>query len=215
MLLGGCAAVFTLRALPLVAVVLASTCVVLWLFRGQYTRAGHFGLANAITLLRLAITLSLGLLPNRAAGVALLALLALDGLDGFVARRLDLSSPFGAHFDMETDALLVAFSSLELLLRGLVGPWVLSAGALRYAYVICLWVFPARRGDAPRSRWGRFTFAGLVLGLAAPFLLGRDLGAPLAALGCCAVLVSFGRSFWYSYTHSSSASKRSNARTNC
>ncbi|HET9929972.1 MAG TPA: CDP-alcohol phosphatidyltransferase family protein, partial [Polyangiaceae bacterium] len=136
---------------------------------------------------------------SSAFGPALLAILALDGLDGALARRLEQSSAFGAHFDMETDALLVAIASLELWSRGLTGAWVLSSGALRYLYVVVLWLFPAPGGDAPRSRWGRYSFLILVLGLSAPWLLGSPLGAPLAAVGCLVVVLSFARSFAYSY----------------
>lgn len=199
LLAAGAVAVLSSSSLPCVLAAAVSFSALLWACRGTYTPQGHFGVANGITALRFSILACLGIVPDRALGLALLAVLALDGLDGFVARRLESSSPFGAHFDMEVDAVLVAVASIELFRRGLAGPWVLSAGALRYAYVVCLWLWPARRGDAPRSRWGRLSFLLLMLGLSAPFLFGRGLGTPLAALGCAVVSLSFARSFYYSY----------------
>ncbi len=79
-----------------------------------------FGFANWVTTLRalgaialLAVALDAAFtalevgVGGRWAAVALaLVLLALDGVDGFLARRFDQASTFGARFDMETDALL-------------------------------------------------------------------------------------------------------------
>ena len=48
--------------------------------------------------------------------------LALDAVDGRVARRTDTVTPFGARFDMEVDAFLIAVLSLYVAPdRGLVG----------------------------------------------------------------------------------------------
>ncbi len=171
----------------------------LWLARGRFTHDGAFGIANCVTLLRLALVLCLAVLPSEAVGATALVILALDGLDGAIARRLGQSSAFGAHFDMETDALFVAQLSLALWGRGFTGAWVLSSGALRYLYVLSVWLVPARGGEAPRTRWGRYSFLVLALGLVAPWLLGARLGAPFAAFGCAVVAFSFARSFAYSY----------------
>ncbi|MFZ5893836.1 MAG: CDP-alcohol phosphatidyltransferase family protein [Myxococcota bacterium] len=178
----------------------SSLLTLVWVGRGQYTPSGAFGPANWLTLARLGGIVALPWLPAVAMGPALLAFLALDGLDGFVARKTGASSVFGAHFDMETDAVFVAATSLELFTRGVLGAWVLLAGGLRYAYVLCLWCWRARRGDAPRSRWGRYAFFVLVLGLSAPWMLGTAVGAAAAAFGCAVVTLSFARSFYYSYS---------------
>src|SRR5262245_50000553 len=76
-----------------------------------WTPSGAFGVANGVTGLRLLVILALAAWPNAAPAHWLsglvLALFALDGVDGSLARRRGASSEFGAHFDMETDALLV------------------------------------------------------------------------------------------------------------
>jgi phosphatidylglycerophosphate synthase len=200
LLLSGCLAALSGRSLPFIGVAALSTAILLGLARDHYTPSGRFGLANTVTLLRLAGALALPALPPGSVGVAVLTILALDGLDGFLARQSGSCSAFGAHFDMETDAMLVAMCALELFARGGIGGWVLCAGALRYAYVVCLWLWPARAGDAPRSRWGRLAFFTLVVGMAAPWLLGARLGVWFALVGSAAVTLSFARSFYYSYS---------------
>ena len=83
---------------------------------GRFHPHARFGLANGITLLRAggaAVFAALALEPALLADAARpgppspapALLLALDGLDGFAARRQRLASAFGARFDMEVDAL--------------------------------------------------------------------------------------------------------------
>lgn len=102
----------------------------------------RFGAANAVTLGRLALTcLMLALIgasspaaPSLAVSLALLVV-ALDGVDGWIARRSGLASPFGARFDMETDAVLIMGLAVLAWLSGKAGVWVLAAGLLRYVFV--------------------------------------------------------------------------------
>lgn len=165
-------------------------------------RGARFGLANLITGLRLLSVCALCLL-SRAAGpllaLSVLVLFALDGLDGYVARRTNSESAFGARFDMETDALFVLLVELVLYQRGAFGAWILITGLLRYAYVLALALAPARGGDMPRTRLGRYAFALLTAGLVLSLVLPHPLGAAAAALGTLAVVSSFARSFYWSY----------------
>jgi phosphatidylglycerophosphate synthase len=119
--------------------------------RGSHPYA-HFGGANRVTLLRLALAcLLFGLLfevawapPLAAAGraglawgvVALATVTALlDAADGPLARRSGLASAFGARFDMETDAAFILVLCALVCQAGQTGPWVLAAGLMRYAFV--------------------------------------------------------------------------------
>src|SRR5258708_2988012 len=75
---------------------------------GEWTPGGRFGLANAVTALRIVLIVVFASLPSLgpAASLTLAAFLCLDGVDGFIARRPPVTaSKFGAQFDMETDAL--------------------------------------------------------------------------------------------------------------
>src|SRR5262249_35430837 len=81
------------------------------------------------TALRLVIGVAMGLLQHGASGLvwaaAVGAIFALDYVDGWLARRAHGTSAFGAHFDMETDALVILVVDLELWLRGQFGAWIL------------------------------------------------------------------------------------------
>ncbi|MFN3746298.1 MAG: CDP-alcohol phosphatidyltransferase family protein [Hyphomicrobiaceae bacterium] len=115
-----------------------------------------FGLANSVTLTRASLTALLwGILAEHLFGDALglashlrwllvlvaTAALLTDGLDGWIARRSGTASDFGAHFDMEVDALFLLVLSMLVCSAGDVGDWVIASGVLRYAFVVsgCFW----------------------------------------------------------------------------
>ena len=81
------------------------------------------------------------LLQTLAWPYALLCLLALimDGADGYVARRTNTASPFGARFDMELDAFFILVLCVALMLLGKAGAWVLLIGLMRYGFVMAGW----------------------------------------------------------------------------
>jgi phosphatidylglycerophosphate synthase len=141
-------------------------------FAARAMRVGHpharMGAANGVTLLRAAIACVLILpilMPGGLAGrdalawgvtAAVAAGLALDGVDGWLARRQGLSSAFGARFDMEVDAYLAALLAVLALVSGKAGLWVLALGFMRYAFVAAMPVW--RWLDAPLpDRAGRKT----------------------------------------------------------
>ncbi len=102
----------------------------------------RFGPANAVTLERLALVALLAAMLGEgvasvawpAVAVATLAAM-LDAVDGPLARRAGLASPFGARFDMETDALLLLVLALLAWQLGKAGGWIVAAGLLRYAFL--------------------------------------------------------------------------------
>jgi phosphatidylglycerophosphate synthase len=188
---------------PVALLAAPSFAWLLWRERGRYTAARGFGSANAVTLLRLTLILAISLVLHRAPGMMLgtlvFVIFALDGVDGWLARSRNLSSEFGAHFDMETDALFVLALGLELWLGAAYGAWILFTGPLRYLYVLCLDLLPSTRGDMPRSKLGRRAFVALITGLGLAFLLPKPYGALAAAIGTVLVGYSFARSFYWSY----------------
>jgi phosphatidylglycerophosphate synthase len=162
--------------------------------RGRWTPSGRFGVANTLTLVRLGLVSVLGaifpLLPRTAFAGLILALFTLDGIDGWVAKRRGEASPFGAAFDMETDALGVMVMGLIMWQHGLVGPWVLVAGLWRYVYASIIAVMPSL-SESPRSRWGRWIFFVLMSSFTGAFLPLPLLTPLLAGLGTVAVSLSF------------------------
>jgi phosphatidylglycerophosphate synthase len=103
----------------------------------------QFGAANWITMMRgvlAALAASLIAEPPDATIAWVLVVLAatvaaLDGIDGWLARRMQMSSAFGARFDMETDAFFMLVLSLAVWRHGKAGLWVIAIGLMRYAFV--------------------------------------------------------------------------------
>lgn len=120
----------------------------------------HFGPANQVTTLRAALVCLvasfLGVEPSpiiAAASAGLAALVtALDGVDGWLARRSGMSSTFGARFDMEVDALLILVLSLLAWHHGKAGAWVVLSGAWRYLFIASGRLAPWMRRPLPPSR---------------------------------------------------------------
>ncbi len=168
----------------------------------------EFGAPNAVTLLRLALvcTMAVGLVRDELLtetglvvfAIAVLAL-ALDGLDGWLARRSGLWSPFGARFDMEVDAALGCMLSLVLMVAGRAGPEILILGFSRYAFRAAGQMLPWLRAPLP-DRLGRKAVCVVQIG-ALCLLLLPGLPPPLArgiALSAAGLLLwSFGRDILY------------------
>jgi phosphatidylglycerophosphate synthase len=87
-----------------------------------------------------------------AATAAAIVAEALDGVDGWLARRTGRESAFGARFDMEIDALLILVLSILAWQLGKVGPWVLLAGLMRYLFVGAAIVWPWLGAPLPPSQ---------------------------------------------------------------
>lgn len=182
------------------AVVLTGAVVAL--IRGRMARFPHarFGLCNVVTLARAAMVAALlAVVWQGPQGWDVLAVatvaLALDGVDGWLARRSGLSSDFGARFDMETDAALALVLAGHVWLGGMTGAEVLLLGVMRYAFVAAFWPFPWLAAPLP-DRFGRKVVC--VIQIAALILLQvPDLVPGVAravAWGAVAALIwSFGR----------------------
>ncbi|MDW3224714.1 MAG: CDP-alcohol phosphatidyltransferase family protein [Paracoccaceae bacterium] len=76
---------------------------------------------------------------------------ALDGFDGWFARKSGLTSAFGARFDMEIDALLGAVLASILLAGGHVGLEILVLGFTRYVFVAAGFFEPKLLAVLPES----------------------------------------------------------------
>ena len=104
----------------------------------RHSRARTFGIADVVTLVRgLGVCFLAGLALQALAGGlerhGLLVMiimgtlcLMLDGVDGWVARARGEASPFGARFDVETDAAMLAVLSVAVAALGIAGWWVLA-----------------------------------------------------------------------------------------
>ncbi len=120
------------------------------------------GPANTVTLVRGAlVALLAGLIGERTPGAPTFAVaiavtvIVLDGVDGWLARRTGMTSRFGARFDMETDAVLVAVLALLAWQFGKVGAWVLLSGLMRYLFLAAGALIPLLRRPVPSSLRGK------------------------------------------------------------
>lgn len=174
----------------------------LWVLLGSAAhRAGvrSLGPADLVTLVRAVLVggvtalVAHGAPPVPPLVVLASAALALDAVDGRVARRTGTVSALGARFDMEVDAFLLLVLSVHV--AALLGPWVLAIGLMRYAFVAASRAARWLRAPLPTRYPAKVVAAvqGVVLvaaaaGMAPPWLVG----------GALALLVwSFGQSVWW------------------
>lgn len=153
----------------------------------------NFGPANTVTLLRAGLTSVLAALiglpwQTQALWMTALAVLtlALDGVDGWLARRIGPQTAFGARFDLEVDALLVLVLSLLIWQAGLAGAWVLLAGLWRYAFIGAARVLPWLDRPLPPSDRRRRICVLQLIGLIACI---APVFAPTVRTACAALAV--------------------------
>jgi phosphatidylglycerophosphate synthase len=185
------------------------TCVALT--RGLHVAgSARLGPADRVTLTRATLVgavTALTLDPSgRHAPLSVLVLvialaLALDAVDGQVARRTGTVSALGARFDMEVDAFLLLVLSLEVS-RSL-GAWVLAIGLMRYGYVLATWLAPWMQGTLPPRHWRKVVAAvqGVVLAVAIAGALPRPVLAGAVAGALLLLLESFGHDIVWLWQH--------------
>ena len=173
------------------------------LTRGLRRRATlRFGPANAATAARstlvglvtalVATSFTAPVSPLLVTALAAPAL-ALDAVDGWLARRTGTQSELGARYDMEVDAFLL------LVLSAYVAPefgwWVITIGALRYLFVAAGWLWPWMNATLPPRYWRKVVtaVAGIALVLAGSQLFPAWVGLGAVLLAFALLLESFGR----------------------
>lgn len=200
-LLSASAMAMQLGVSPALAMGLASVppLVVLAAYRASSDRP--FGLANSVTSARAGLAAALltpivhdlRAEPSWIVLLTALLLLALDGVDGWVARRRGEATPFGARLDMEADALLLAVLALLVWLSGRAGAWILLAPALRPAFILAGRILPRLRAPLPPSLRRKLccVVPMLALSLAIAPPLGERPAAMVALAGLLLLVWSF------------------------
>ena len=138
----------------------------------------HFGAANFVTMLRVALVAGVaGLIgepPSRPIAwlaVAVVVIVAvLDGVDGCLARQSREISPFGARFDMEVDAALILILSILVWMHGKAGTWVIACGLMRYVFVVAGWMLTWMAGPLRSTIRGKTVAVAQFIGLGAALL---------------------------------------------
>jgi phosphatidylglycerophosphate synthase len=159
----------------------------------------HFGAANYVTLCRALLTgvlVWIAVVPpasrlgwTAAWTAGLIA--ALDGVDGWLARRSGMSSAFGARFDMETDAALLLVLSALAWRYDKAGAWVLLIGLMRYLFVAAGRLLPWLTAPLTPTRRGRVVAVVQMVTLAVMLVLPRPLASTAAATSLALLAWSF------------------------
>lgn len=159
----------------------------------------QFGSANELTFARatfVCLLAALCLHPHLGTGTrwALVAAgsaaLLLDGVDGLLARRLGLASPFGARFDMETDSAFMLVLAILAARFGANGAWVVALGLPRYLFIVAGWLYPFLAAPLPHSERRRVVC--VVQGIAVLVALAPLPGTgPIVLAGLALLLWSF------------------------
>jgi phosphatidylglycerophosphate synthase len=159
----------------------------------------RFGPANQITTFRAMLVALVAALVGESrypivatsAVAASLGIVALDGVDGWLARRHHIVSRFGARFDMEIDALLILVLAILVTEFEKAGPWVILSGLLRYIFLAAGRYWPRLRAPLFSSRRRQAICVVQILALTLaivpaiqPPLSNAIAAAALAALAC-------------------------------
>jgi phosphatidylglycerophosphate synthase len=125
--------------------------------------------------------------------------LALDAVDGQVARRTGTATSVGRSIDGEVDAFLILL--LSIFVSRSYGSWVLVIGAARYALLLAGWLIPWLAAPLPPRYWRKVVAAvqGIVLTVAASGLLGLGTGLIAVAAALLLLAESFGHDVIWLY----------------
>ncbi|MGZ4304616.1 MAG: CDP-alcohol phosphatidyltransferase family protein [Solirubrobacteraceae bacterium] len=169
-------------------------------------RADRLTRADWVTLARAAVAFGVAALVADSFGhpvpvmtlVSMSALaLALDAVDGWVARRTRTMAKLGTQFDGEVDAFLILV--LSVYVSRSVGAWVVAIGAARYAFLATGWLLPWMRAQLPRRFWRKVVAAtqGIVLTVAAAGFLPPAITVGALVVALVLLAESFGRDVWW------------------
>jgi phosphatidylglycerophosphate synthase len=140
--------------------------------------------------------------------------LALDFVDGWLARRTATESALGAKLDGEVDAFLILALSIEVAPTA--GGWVILIGLARYAFLAAGWVWPWMRAPLPRRDWRKTVTAsqGVALVIAASGVPPPAVSRILLVVALAMLAESFGHDVWWLRRHRHSARARRTAVRN-
>lgn len=161
----------------------------------------RFGPANQMTTLRAMLVAMVAALVGEprfpivadTAAAASLLIAALDGVDGWLARRHRIASSFGARFDMEIDALLILVLAILVAEFEKAGPWVMLSGLLRYIFIAAGRYWPRLRAPLFPSRRRQAICVVQILALTLALLpaIQPPLSSAVAAAALAALAFSF------------------------
>lgn len=205
MLLSACAALLIASLLPIIMIGFCSFFYFAYLHRAFLASLSPFaGYANWVTLLRLVLVLfafyfATTLKPLLFGGLLILSV-ALDAVDGYLARRFNQSSVFGQYFDMEVDALFVLGMCFYYYFFQDVPIWILIPGVLRYLFRLVTMLIKKPDFQEKKKPYAAY-IAGLFFGiLLLCLVLSNTMTYYLLLFGSGLIIISFSISFWEFFT---------------
>ncbi len=158
------------------------------------------GYPNLVTTFRLSL-LFLAPFLNTNLSLFLLSLIVVcsDGIDGFLARKLNQVTNFGGQLDMETDAFFCLLFSLLIYIQNPNLYWVLLAGSLRYVYKIVTTFFENKNCVPSGKKYARFLAGFYFISFIGFYFFENRTGKIILIIGNCLVIFSFLVSFYEYY----------------
>jgi phosphatidylglycerophosphate synthase len=177
---------------------LAVLIVIGYRFWGQMHPLGGF--ANHVTFLRFVLLIfALALYQTLSPAVfvsCIVVVMIADGIDGYLARKLNQSSQFGEIFDVEVDTFLALSLSFLIWTMHRDAYWILAAGILRYLFVVlyrCLRWQHKQRPSMPETKIIAVIFFASLL---TPMIMQWRFAIWFVAPGCILVTMSFLRELY-------------------
>lgn len=182
-----------IRMLPIIL----SASMIFFFVQNQHQK--HlWSYANLVTLFRLGLILwaswHLGEWTDEKLRLFFGIALALDGLDGYLARKYKQTSEFGAYLDMETDAFFVAVLSAWWWLNDIAGWWILVIGFMRYIYVL-IFMLIKFKGKEKSTRFAKTIAVIFMIGMLCPMVFSKDVSYWILLGVSILTAYSFGVSF--------------------
>lgn len=148
--------------------------------------------ANLVTTCRFLLLLTATFLENPfIISLLLFCTLLMDGLDGWVARKLREESIFGAYFDMELDSLTLLLLSLLIIKQSPYQIYLFLIGAARPIMVIVKSIYWSHVNSERRSETGRIIFVQTFLVLLAEIVFNSWWSHVLCILAMIPLAHSF------------------------
>lgn len=120
-----------------------------------------------------------------------LVIVALDGVDGYLARRFNTVSQFGSYLDMETDAFYVMSMATILFHLNVFGLWILGTGLIRYLYFPIIYFLKPIQKKEDRNYLAQVIAVILMLSLPTCLILPEQLRFPIMAIAAFLLVCSF------------------------
>jgi phosphatidylglycerophosphate synthase len=154
------------------------------------------GYPNLVTTFRLLLLFLVPFLDtNFSFFVLSLLVVCSDGIDGFLARKLNQVTSFGGQLDMETDAFFCLLFSLLIYVQHPDLNWVLFAGSLRYLFEIITTLFKNKNYIPIRKNYTRYIAGCYFISFICFYFFEVNLGKYFLITGNLLVIFSFSLSF--------------------